>query len=332
LEGYNGTQGFIISILRGVWDHWWFDSHPVLTRSMDCGSQPPGFARRIRFLVAGQFHMVMYGQWQIHTPARPGVTGGTLHLQIDDTSSKSAMRSSNGRSGTWLHAQIHRLSNEATPHLRDDQLLIHIELGLDVVAVNRTQLTPDLVELARAGVVDVGGMYLRAGVEGVEAYLAGPLPLGKVNLGWPSVHIGKPERGPGAATRGGLELASEVVAATARDVKVLFRVDGTAQVLDVDLLSAMGSLALTAHLLGDDGQNTVCELDVLAVHACSAVVISPPWVVVLPLQVKVLLRVEARRRDDGGGSKRGRQQSCREKQRQGGLKIHPAMVPQHRTT
>lgn len=197
------------------------------------------------------------------------------------------------------NSQVHRLSEISSADLRRDEVAVHVEFGLHILAVEIPRLNLDAVEVAGAWVVDVLGRHDRARVEGVEADLAAALPLSHVDLRRPALHGGQPEGGPCALGRGRLEFGAEVVAAALGDVEVLLGVDRAAEVVDGDLLAAVRRRLLAADLVRREGERAAAELDVVLGHARAAIVVAAPGVEIVPVGIEVGLRVEARLGDDG---------------------------------
>jgi hypothetical protein len=117
---------------------------------------------------------------------------------------------------------------------------------------------------------------LKTHIKSVETNLAAPLPLGHVNLGRPPFHGREPESRPGALGRGGAELARKVVAPDFRDVEVLARVDGAAQVVDRDGLPAVARVRLSAYLFRRQRELARSKGDLGLGHARAAVVVAAP--------------------------------------------------------
>ena len=196
---------------------------------------------------------------------------------------------------------------------------------MEGAAVRVAELGADGVPLRGVAVRHVVGGDLAAGVERVEADVAGALPLGHVDLGGPPARGVQPERGPRALGGRGQELAAEVVAPAGGHREGLLGVHRPRQVVDRVLDAAVLGGRLALRRVRRQRQHAVgVHRDLGLVHAGAAVVVRPPRVVVVPVRVEVR---EGLRREhhcaflasDEVGRRRGREREQHGKQ---GLGAH----------
>ena len=152
----------------------------------------------------------------------------------------------------------------------------------------------DIVETARVGIVHVLRLHRTTRVERVEADLPTSLPLRHVDLRRPPIHRRQPECRPRAFASRSLETACEDETPTGRHGEVLFRENGAREVVDWDLLPAVGSGLLAGDLLRGEGQGALCGNHCVRwVHSGATIVVSSPWVI-----VGEVLRERGRRVED----------------------------------